>query len=213
MRVYIGPYRSRWISRIHDNYMNNTYGRWEWDGSTTQFEHLIEKVEDVLQWIYNHSINLILDRLDEQKVSIRIDKYDIWGMDTTLAKIIYPMLLKLRDSKRGAPFVDDKDVPEELRSTNAEPKENDWDTDSNHFKRWDWVLDEMIFAFEQKNKVDWESEFYSYDHFESVEDSSSFSERLGVRLTWSDEERRKAYQKRISNGLRLFGKYYEALWN
>jgi molybdopterin molybdotransferase len=47
---------------------------------------------------------------------------------------------------------DDIDVPEELRSTSAPPKENEYDTDANHFARWDWVMDEMIFAFEYQLK-------------------------------------------------------------
>jgi hypothetical protein len=41
----------------------------------------------------------------------------------------------------------------------AQPKENEWDTDSLHFMRWDWILDEMIWAFEQKVSDDAESQF------------------------------------------------------
>jgi glutamate-1-semialdehyde aminotransferase len=57
------------------------------------------------------------------------------------------MLKQLKENKHGAPFTDDEDVPEHLRSTTAEPKENEWDTDSNHFLRWDWIMDEMITGF------------------------------------------------------------------
>ena len=53
-------------------------------------------------------------------------------MDHTLAMIIVPMLKQLKETKHGAPFVDDEDVPEELKSTSAPAKENDWDTDDNH---------------------------------------------------------------------------------
>jgi len=68
-------------------------------------------------------------------------------MDRTLALIVHPMLKQLNKSKHGAPFTDDEDVPENLRSTNAKPKKNEWDTDSNHFKRWDWIMKEMIWVF------------------------------------------------------------------
>ena len=64
----------------------------------------------------------------ERKIVIHIDDYDTWSMDHTLAPIIAPMLKQLKATKHGAPFVDDEDVPEHLRSTNAKPKENKWDT-------------------------------------------------------------------------------------
>jgi hypothetical protein len=66
--------------------------------------------------------------------------------------------------KHGAPFVDDEDVPDHLKSTAAPAKENEWDTDANHFARWDWVLDEMIFAFECKTDDSWEEAFRSGEH-------------------------------------------------
>jgi len=85
--------------------------------------------------------------LDKRRVSVRIDKYDTWGMDSTLAPIILPMLIQLQESKIGAPYTEDEDVPEYIRSTYAPPKENEWDTDVYHFYRWDWILNEMIYAF------------------------------------------------------------------
>ena len=30
------------------------------------------------------------------------------------------------------------------------------------FKRWDWILDEMIWAFHQKCRDDWEGDYYEY---------------------------------------------------
>jgi len=71
---------------------------------------------------------------DKQKKSIRIDPWDTWNMAHTLADIIHPMLKQLHKTNHGAPYTDDEDVPEHLRSTNAKPKKNEWDTDSNHFK-------------------------------------------------------------------------------
>lgn len=141
----------------------------------------------------------------ERKVQVHIHKYDTWSMDHTLALIIAPMLKQLQATKHGAPFVDDEDVSEEVRSTNATPKENEWDLDEHHFARWDWVLDEMIWAFEQKCRDDWMEDYYKY------EDDSN--EPLGLKLVWSDDEGRKAHQERMNNGFRLFGKYFENLWD
>ena len=130
---------------------------------------------------------------NEPKVSVHIDDFDTWSMDHTLAYIIEPMLKQLKLTKHGAPNVDNKDVPKELRS---EPAKHD--ICPTHFDKWDWVLDEMIFAFESKH-TDWEEQFHS-------------GERLNHTFK-IDMKGRKAYQKRISNGFRLFGKYYENLWD
>jgi hypothetical protein len=117
---------------------------------------------------------------------IIIHPYDTWGMDHTLAKIIVPMLEQLSRDKHGAPLVDDEDVPQHLRSTEAPPKKNEWAVDANHFLRWDWVMGEMLWAFKQILK----------------EDDAPFCVELY-------EENKK----RSDNGLRLFGKYYRALWD
>ena len=111
----------------------------------------------------------------KQKISVKIDPWDTWSMDHTLGIIILPMLKQLKETTHGAPFVDDEDVPEELKSTSAPPKENEYDTDANHFKRWDWALDEMIFAFEHKVDDSWEEEFRSgeIDWIEALERMAS----------------------------------------
>jgi hypothetical protein len=217
MRVYIGPYINRWISEIHSNYMNRKYPTGMWPGYAEERdapidERAIEAIEDVLQWSYNQTINRYLDS-KKRKIKVKIDSSDTWSMDHTLAHIIVPMLKQLKETKHGSPWTDDEDVPEELRSTNAPPKNDDWDLDENHHKRWDWVIDEMIWAFEQKMRDDWEGDYYKYDHVEPNKNSTDFSESLGIKLVWEDPEGRKAHQQRMSNGFRLFGKYLENLWN
>lgn len=150
---------------------------------------------------------------------IEIESFDTWSMDSTLALIIHPMLVQLKDTTNGAPNVDDEDVPENLQSVNAPPKENDYDTDAYWFDRWDWVLDEMIFAFESKH-TEWEEQFCSGEHdtqwIEHTEGKlKGHSEMVkGPNDTFEiDWKGRTAYQKRITNGFRLFGKYYENLWD
>jgi len=157
-----------------------------------------------------------------RQIYVRIDKWDTWGMDHTLAHIILPMLKQLKASKHGAPNTDDIDVPKELWSTNAEPKENEHDTDSNHFKRWDYILDEMIFAFESKRdgtwqdkyssgNIDWTSEPCEWDENGKAK---MFTMGHGPKHTYKcDYEGMEVEQRRISKGFKLFGKYYENLWD
>ncbi len=130
---------------------------------------------------------------------IKIEPHDTWSMDCTLALIIHPMLVQLKATTHGAPLVADQDVPEELRSTTAPPKEDQWGTDDNHFKRWDWVLDEMIWAFSQKSKS-----LNAGDM--CAEKCASFGDPVCKACM-------KETQERLSNAFKMFGKYYENLWD
>jgi len=157
-----------------------------------------------------HKFLLWVDSKKTQRTFVRIDNWDTWSMDHTLAHIVVPMLKQLKATKHGAPTVDDQDVPEHLKSTSAPAKENDWDIDDNHFKRWDWVLDEMIWAFEQKLDDAGDDKFYTHPS-EDEKRGKSFTEQIA--LIKVDREGLDAWQARKSNGYRLFGKYYEALWD
>jgi len=206
MKVNIGNYPGRLRCHIHDRYMDRKYGYINWPDNYTKFEKALEKAEDTIQVVYNWINWLIFDRLT-QKIKVKIEPWDTWSMDHTLAHIVLPMLKQLDASKHGAPNVDDEDVPEGLglRSTEAPPKENDWDTDDNWFKRWDYVLKEMIWTFEQKVQDDWEQQFYKFE--------SDPNAMLGMKIVWKDDEGRAKHAKRMKNGFILFGKYYEALWD
>ena len=154
---------------------------------------------------------------NEPKVSVKIDKWDTWSMDNTLAHIIVPMLKQLKETKHGAPYVYPEDVPSELRPTKKEltAYTKNGDTDSKFFERWDWVMDEMIFAFESKH-VDWEEQFSSGDHdiVESTSADGLIEWTTGPNDTYEvDWDGRQAYQERITNGFKLFGKYFENLWD
>lgn len=123
---------------------------------------------------------------------IEIESFDTWNMDQTLAKVIAPMLKQLKETKHGAPFVHTGDVPKELRPSVQEVVqwEKDGTTDDKFFKRWDWVLDQMIYSFE-----------YSAD------------DERDILLDIKDNDEREKEQDRIDNGFMLFGKYYQNLWD
>jgi len=79
-----------------------------------------------------------------RKVDIRIDNYDVWSLDNTLALIIAPALVKLKEHKHGNGRVDNEDVPEELHR----PEGLDlWEVDENWEARFDYILDELIWTF------------------------------------------------------------------
>ena len=98
----------------------------------------------------------------EQHISVSIDEWDTWSMDHTLAHIVLPMLKQLKETTHTAPDVDMMDVPKELRASKIElaSAREVGDTDANYFKRWYWILDEMIFAFQSKVDYDWKEDLF-----------------------------------------------------
>ena len=222
MKIYKSKYRNHWISPYT---MLEKICFWEKDSDVfynleDDPNHKYEKITNVLLYV-SRGIQWVLDLIHPRINYVKIDYYDTWNMDSTLSDIILPMLKQLKENQHGAPFVDDEDVPKELRSIYALPREA-WDTDGNHFKRWDWVLDEMIFAFEHKLNDDWQDEFRSgeadWKHVACEWDENGkatlFQMEEGPNHTYKcDYDAITAVQKRIDNGFRLFGKYYQGLWD
>jgi len=150
--------------------------------------------------------------ITKNKQYVKVDKYDTWSMDITLAHIVVPMLKQLRDSTHSAPKITFEDRPEHLIGTEPE----DWTNDEHHFEAWDWVLSEMLFAFESKLDDRWQDGFYDGEHDWVVEESEDGLTKMihGENHTWkADMEGLQVVQNRITNGFRLFGKYYENLWD
>lgn len=127
----------------------------------------------------------------EQKVSVKIDKWDTYNMDETLAHIVHPMLVQLKETKHTHP----SDLTEE---------------------KWDSILDDMIFAFKSK-LYNWEEEFTSGVWDMELKDKIEpglMEMTEGPNHTYKiDEKGRKKYQTRVAKGFTLFGKYYNNLWD
>lgn len=210
MKVYIGPH-CNWFGPYQLCELLKYFGV-----SQETRDSLAEKLpEKPFSWFDK--------KFKKRNIKVRIDDYDTWSMDHTLALIILPMLKQLKATKHGAPNVDDDDVPEHLRSTAAKPKEEEWDVDEFHFQRWDYVIDEMIFAFESIVDESWEEQFYSgktdwqwkITNPEEPDREKHLSEMIeGPNHTLKiDVNGLKVYNDRINNGTRLFGKYFRNLWD
>ena len=187
MKINIGPY-ARWFGpyQIAEKIL---FWKDKDDDAVFAFGEWLDKhtpITEIASWFFH-----------KRKVEIRIDPYDTWSMDHTLGLIIVPMLKQLKATKHGSPSVADADVPEELSSTSAPAKENEWDLDDNHHKRWEWVMDEMIWAFEQIVDDDHESQFFDYS----------------VKPYLYDKDGHVKHSERIQRGTILFGKYYQGLWD
>jgi hypothetical protein len=186
LKVKIGPYKDRWVGPYQIANALKIFGVSEDKCHDIGTKLSETPLNAICEWIHAH------DPWIKRKVKVKIDAYDTWSMDHTLSLIILPMLIQLKETKHGAPYVEDSDVPDALKSTAAPKKEHDYDTDENHFKRWDWVLDEMINAFDKISDDSWEGQY-----------TSGKGDYDGLNVE----------HKRISNGLRLFGTYFQGLWD
>ena len=236
MKVYLNGYKDHWISpHTIVDYMFfwtdwSKCSRNKWivaDKDWVETPKWADNLADKLTWISNF-IKFIGDLFDRKINYVKIDRWDSWSADHTLSLIILPMLKQLRDTKHGSPMVDDEDVPEELRhEKKPKRKKNDvrgtiqvhsidMDDDSLVHKKWDWVLNEMIFAFECKVKDDDESQFWDHSAYDlGKKGSSEWLDDMskGQSKTKCDWDGLRAHQARKTNGYRLFGKYYEGLWD
>jgi hypothetical protein len=146
-----------------------------------------------------------------QDVSIEIDNYDLYNLDGTLAKIIYPALLKFRDNVNAYHIVDKEDLPDEIAMVDSDEEEAS-------LNNWCWVLDQMIYSFEKiASDSPWEDQFYNTDKL-SPEELAELESDLAFS-SWStfnkipiDFDGIRETEDKIKNGLRLFGKYFQALW-
>lgn len=200
---WIGPYQIAsmifaWVPKIKDcngfyseREFIHRFGDWlaeDKNGEPSWFAKLCEKI---------HAKR-------KRKISVRVDNYDTWNADHTLALIILPVLERLVEKKHGSGHVDDSDVPIWLHST-LKPGERDYDIDGNFHQRWDWVIGEMIWAFREKA---YGSDDQFFEHMKPEQPSKTLFSNIKIDHVGLD-----AYNKRMQNGFRLFGKYYNSLWD
>jgi len=214
---WVGPYQIAsaicfWAKPVKDEYGIKSKPDWVHDFGTW----LAENSDGSDSWI-TKTCQWIQDKR-KRRIYVHIDNYDVWGADHTLSLIALPLLQKLKLAKHGSPHVDDADVPAGLglRSTEAPPKDNDWDTDDNWHDRWEWVLDEIIWAHYQEVHDDPDSQAcWTHD----VPDANwPFpSGKTGIEAMLGnlkcDDVKLAAFSARKQNGFRLFGKYYQSLWD
>lgn len=204
----------------------HNFGEWLAHGKVLHDEN---QYNDELPETTLYKFLLWVDKKRKRKQVIHIDRWDTWSMDHTLALIIAPMLKQLRDTTHGYHEIDPDDGPENLRV--VERQDYDYQLDLFDYPkidnersigelRWEFVLNEMIFAFEKLASEDWEAEFYSGNidlkSIKRVSDTGVVTYEIvsGPKDTFRvDHQGLAKVNARINNGLRLFGKYYRGLWD
>ena len=167
--------------------------------------------------------------ITKRKTQVRIDNSDCWSLDHTLAKIIYPALLHLKEIKQGIPndiadvggenFVDQDcfDFYEESHS----------EAFNRSCEKWDEILDKMIWSFQQLTLEDYSQQYHhGKPEYEFVETEKLYNNPITGKLErtysmvdknpsehWYDSVGHQLHEERIQEGLDLFAKYYRSLWD
>lgn len=248
MRVKIGPYKNWfgpyqlaealcfWVKEVPDEYgiknkpdWVHKFGEWLAHGRiepNPEVGDIREMWEDrPTTWLYRFLS--WIDSKKERTIKVHIDRWDTWNMDATLALIILPMLEQLQKTKHGSPMVDDEDVPPHLRGTtwNEYDQQLSFDfynkgkDDDLVHKRWEWVLNEIIWAFKEHVNPDADEKFWENLAEESF--NWEYMEDGNWRLLSNDNNKKSKYDhegwqswnEKKQNGFRLFGKYYTGLWD
>lgn len=169
-------------------------------------------------------------RLTQRKVNIEIENFDTWSLDHTLALIILPALLQLKESKHGVPaeFADVGGADYEHQQSFDFYKETYNEAFDKGCERWDEILDKMIWSFQQLAFDDYEKLYHhgSTDYGWEEDSSSQFFNSITNQVEtvyklidknadqhWYDHIGHKLHEERIQEGLELFGKYYRNLWD
>jgi hypothetical protein len=164
-----------------------------------------------------------------QKIDIHLDRWDTWNVDATLAKIIYPMLLQLKENKMGVPG-DFCEVGGEDYATQdsfdfyKESHKEAWEEGA---KGWDEVLDKMIWSFGQLAFEDYDSQYHHGEaKYDWVETDKMYPNPISGKLEatyqmvdknpdehWYDSVGHRLHEERMQEGFELFGKYFRNLWD
>jgi len=128
---------------------------------------------------------------------IHIDNHDVWSLDYTLANIIHPALVRLRERVPHfgypTPYYETEAYPEYSQQGSFE-EILDRGAESNYYEeQWMEKLQKMIDAFAMI--IDKDEEYDKIMHHRD------------------DEDARNAWDRKINEGLNLFSENYRGLWD
>ena len=117
--------------------------------------------------------------------NIHIDDFDVWSLDYTLACIIHPALVRLKETKHGYPELwEDGMVTHHNWDRQLHFDFIDEDVETKYLMdKWDTIMDKMIYSFEQIVE----------DKLFDITDQKQLDE--------------------IQEGIDLFAEHYTSLWD
>jgi hypothetical protein len=166
---------------------------------------------------------------DGRKIDIRVDDFDTWSLDTTLALIILPALIQLKHTKHGVPsdFVNDSAADYHDQATFDFMKEDKDEVFQKGCAAWETVLDKMIWSFQQLAIEDYDDQYHHGKiDIGWIKSENTFPNPITGKTApiyemvdnnpgehWYDVDGHQLHEERIQEGLELFGKYFRSLWD
>lgn len=164
-----------------------------------------------------------------RRVDVEIEGFDTFSFDHTLAHIILPALIQIKQTKMGIPveFSDAGGADyENQQSFDFYKETHEWAFDEK-CKQWETILDKMIWSFQQILFDHWELKYqHGNTEFDWVKTDTLYHNPATGKNEdtfqmidknpgehWTDYEGMRIHEERIQEGLELFGKYYRHLWD
>lgn len=173
-----------------------------------------------------------------REIQVKIDSWDTWNLDYTLAQIILPALVEFKKLIIGYPS--DFSIPGsedyEQQSCFDFYREGAQEFNSAPSEHWKMIIDKMIWSFEhiagkhsgENDSQDWQ-ELYTEqnpvikkgktieDIFEAIDTKDKnkgyiFSKDYYEVEKITNWEGINRHEEKIREGLMLFAKYYQHLW-
>jgi hypothetical protein len=164
----------------------------------------------------------------DRKIEVDIERFDTWSLDHTLAHIILPALIQLKEEKHGVPSEVVNDVggedwnPQDSFDFYKETHNEAWDIAA---KRWDEILDKMIWSFEQLIKDDYSAQYHhGTSEYDWIKSDKTYPNPITGKIEptwqmvdknpdahWYDSVGHQLHEERMQEGFDLFGKHYRSL--
>jgi hypothetical protein len=166
----------------------------------------------------------------DRKIDIKIENHDTWNMDHSLSLIILPMLIQLKNTKHGVP----SDIINDVGGADYDQqdsfdfyKETHNDAFDEACKKWDEILDKMIWSFQQLALEDYDNKYHHGKlEYDWVKSDKTYPNPITGKIEatyqmvdknpnehWYDYVGHQLHEERIQEGINLFGKYYRNLWD
>lgn len=166
---------------------------------------------------------------DSRNIDVQIERFDTYSLDHSLAFIILPALLQLKSTKLGVPsdFANVGGGDWEMQDSFDFYKETHNEAFDAGCKKWEEILNKMIWSFQQILLDDYENQYHhGKPEYDWVKSDQTYTNPINGKVEgtfqmidknpgehWTDYEGMRKHEERIQEGLELFGKYYRHLWD
>lgn len=147
---------------------------------------------------------------------------DLFNLDGVLGRVIVACLEAFKKEEHAGFTVEDAHLPDHLaylKPLVVDGKYTDeiygGNSDPLHKERFNYIIDEMIFAFQSCYDSSLEDYWIPDPDYDPTQDTlitqADGSLLFNLDIT-EDDVKREAYEKRVRNGFNLFSRYYRSLW-